>query len=215
YPANPIEPAAAAPPAGGAAGTRSLAAHPLAAMSLFSATTGGAPQGASTGRSAGPVVSQTAHFDAPLPLACGRTLPQYDLAYETYGRLNAARSNAVLICHALNASHHVAGFYADDPANVGWGDNMVGPAKPLDTDRFFVVGVNNLGSCFGSTGPLSADPATGAPYRASFPLVTLEDWVDAQVHLADRLGIERWAAVMWGSLGGMQALAWATRYPAR
>ena len=184
-------------------------------MSLFSATTGGAPQAASTGRSAGPVVSQTAHFDAPLPLACGRTLPQYDLAYETYGTLDAQRTNAVLVCHALNASHHVAGYYADDTENVGWWDNMVGPGKPLDTDRFFVVGVNNLGSCFGSSGPVSRNPATGEPWGSDFPLITVEDWVDAQAQLADRLGISQWAAVMGGSLGGMQALDWAIRYPQR
>ena len=158
---------------------------------------------------------QVAHFDDALPLTCGKTLAHYDIAYETYGTLNAERSNAVLVCHALNASHHVAGYYADDPDNVGWWDNMIGPGKPVDTDRFFVVGVNNIGSCFGSTGPQSINPSTGKPYGAGFPLVTVEDWVDAQAHLADRLGIERWAAVMGGSLGGMQALAWATRYPAR
>jgi homoserine O-acetyltransferase len=121
----------------------------------------------------------------------------------------------VLVCHALNASHHVAGVYADQPKNVGWWDNMIGPGKPVDTERFFVVGVNNLGSCFGSTGPMSINPATGKPYGASFPVVTVEDWVDTQARLADRLGIERFAAVMGGSLGGMQALAWATRYPER
>ncbi|HSU43658.1 MAG TPA: alpha/beta fold hydrolase, partial [Casimicrobiaceae bacterium] len=160
-------------------------------------------------RSVGPVLPQSAHFDAPLPLACGRTLPQYDLAYETYGTLDASRSNAVLICHALNASHHVAGFYADDPDNIGWWDNMVGPGKPLDTERYFVVGMNNLGSCFGSTGPLSINPATGESWGSDFPIVTVEDWVDAQAQLADRLGIRQWAAVMGGSLGGMQALDWA------
>jgi homoserine O-acetyltransferase len=186
-------------------------------MPSFSATTGG-DAGASArtkGRSIGPVVPQRACFDAPLPLACGRSLPAYELAYETYGTLNAGRSNAVLVCHALNASHHVAGYYADDPDNIGWWDNMVGPGKPLDTDRFFVVGVNNLGSCFGSTGPISPNPATGRAWGADFPLVTVEDWVDAQARLADRLGIECFAAVMGGSLGGMQALCWAIRYPAR
>ena len=156
-------------------------------MPSFSATTGGAAHaGALPDRSAGPVQSRSAQFDAPLMLACGRALPQYELAYETYGELNAARSNAVLVCHALNASHHVAGFYADDPENVGWWDNMVGPGKPLDTDRFFVVGVNNLGSCFGSTGPVSINPATGQPWGGDFPVVTVEDWVDAQARLADR-----------------------------
>jgi homoserine O-acetyltransferase len=184
-------------------------------MPSFSATTGGADPGATADRSVGPVLPQLAHFDAPLPLACGRALPQYDLAYETYGTLDAARSNAVLICHALNASHHVAGFYADDPENFGWWDNMVGPGKPLDTNRFFVVGVNNLGSCFGSTGPTSINPASGKAWGADFPIVTVEDWVDAQARLADYLGIEDWAAVMGGSLGGMQALCWATRYPGR
>jgi len=184
-------------------------------MPSFSATTGGAEASAATDRSVGPVLPQVAHFDRPLALACGRDLPQYDLAYETYGTLDAARSNAVLICHALNASHHVAGFYADDPDNVGWWDNMVGPGKPLDTNRFFVVGVNNLGSCFGSTGPLSTNPQTGAPWCSVFPLITVEDWVDAQAQLADRLGIAQWAAVMGGSLGGMQALDWAIRYPTR
>ena len=184
-------------------------------MPDFSATTAIADAIPADDRSVGPVLPQSAHFDAPLPLACGRTLPQFDLAYETYGTLNDARSNAVLICHALNASHHVAGFYADDPANVGWWDNMVGPGKPLDTGRFFVVGVNNLGSCFGSTGPTSIDPATGESWGSDFPLMTVEDWVDAQAQLADRLGVAQWAAVMGGSLGGMQALDWAIRYPAR
>ena len=184
-------------------------------MPSFSATTGGSADAPAPGRSVGPVVAQRARFDTSLPLACGTTLPQYELAYETYGTLDADAANAVLVCHALNTSHHVAGFYAGEPGNVGWWDNMVGPGKPLDTDRFFVVGVNNLGSCFGSTGPLSPNPATGKPWGADFPLVTVEDWVDAQARLADRLGIRQWAAVMGGSLGGMQALAWATRYPER
>jgi len=187
-------------------------------MPSFSATTGGgaAAAGVDDGRSSvGPVDPRLARFDEPLPLSSGRVLPAYDLAYETYGTLNADASNAVLICHALNASHHVAGFYADEPDNLGWWDNMVGPGKPLDTDRFFVVGVNNLGSCFGSTGPQSIDPSTGAPWGSDFPIVTVEDWVDAQARLADRLGIGQWAAVMGGSLGGMQALSWAIRYPKR
>jgi homoserine O-acetyltransferase len=186
-------------------------------MPSFAETTGGAKPAnvANAGRSVGAVVEQRITIDEPLPLACGRSLATYELAYETYGRLNDDRSNAVLVCHALNASHHVAGFYTDDPGNVGWWDNMIGPGKPLDTDRFYVVGVNNLGSCFGSTGPLSLDPATGKPYGADFPLITVEDWVDAQAQLADRLGIVRWAAVMGGSLGGMQALDWGIRYPDR
>jgi len=165
--------------------------------------------------SVGQVAPQRMRFDAPLALASGASIAGYDLVYETYGTLNADRSNAVLICHALNASHHVAGTYGDDPKTAGWWDNMVGPGKPVDTKRFFVVGVNNLGSCFGSTGPMSPNPATGEPYGPDFPVVTVEDWVHAQARLADQLGIARFAAVMGGSLGGMQALAWATLYPER
>ncbi|MCX7960951.1 MAG: homoserine O-acetyltransferase [Burkholderiales bacterium] len=165
--------------------------------------------------SVGIVEAKKATFDEPLRLKSGAVLPAYEIAYETYGRLNGARSNAVLVCHALNASHHVAGFYADDPDNVGWWDNMVGPGKPVDTERFFVVGSNYLGSCFGSTGPASINPATGRPWGADFPLVTVEDWVAAQARLADRLGIERFAAVIGGSLGAMQALQWALAFPER
>lgn len=165
--------------------------------------------------SIGIVAPQTMHFAEPLRLQSGSVLGNYQLVVETYGELNAARSNAVLVCHALNASHHVAGVYADDPRNTGWWDNMVGPGKPLDTTRFFVIGVNNLGSCFGSTGPMSIDPATGTPYGARFPVVTVEDWVHAQARVADAFGIERFAAVMGGSLGGMQALAWSLLYPER
>lgn len=154
-------------------------------------------------------------FEEPLELASGARIRDYELCYETYGTLNAARDNAVLICHALNASHHVAGRYADRPEQVGWWDNMIGPGRPVDTRRFFVVGVNNLGSCFGSTGPMSVNPATGRPYGASFPVVTVEDWVNAQARLADRLGISRFAAVMGGSLGAMQAMSWTIQYPER
>jgi homoserine O-acetyltransferase len=155
------------------------------------------------------------HFPTPLPLQGGASLADYTLVYETYGELNADHSNAVLVCHALNASHHVAGVYADDAKSTGWWDNMVGPGKPLDTDKFFVVGVNNLGSCFGSTGPMHVNPASGKPYGANFPVVTVEDWVHAQARLADALGIGQFAAVMGGSLGGMQALAWSIMYPER
>jgi len=160
-------------------------------------------------------IPQSAHFAEPLPLASGASLRAYDLAYETYGALNAAKSNAILICHALNASHHVAGVYENEPDNLGWWDNMVGPGKPVDTDKFFVIGVNNLGSCFGSTGPLSINPDSGTPYGADFPLVTVEDWVDSHLRLVERLGIDKLAAVMGGSLGGMQAMCWSYRYPAR
>lgn len=166
-------------------------------------------------RSVGAAMPSRMAFDAPLRLKSGAVIDGYELVYETYGTLNAARSNAVLVPHALNASHHVAGYYADDPRNVGWWDNMIGPGKPLDTDRFFVVGVNNLGGCFGTTGPSSIDPSTGRPYGSRFPVVTVEDWVNAQARLADRLGIERFAAVMGGSLGAMQALQWTISYPER
>jgi len=155
------------------------------------------------------------HFAEPLALQSGALLTDYTLVYETYGQLNADKSNAVLVCHALNASHHVAGVYEGQPKNVGWWDNMVGPGKPLDTNRFFVIGVNNPGSCFGSTGPMHTNPATGKPYGASFPVVTVEDWVHAQARLADALGIHQFAAVMGGSLGGMQALSWSMLYPDR
>ncbi len=160
------------------------------------------------------------HFSEALPLRSGASIRAYDLSYETYGQLNADRSNAVLVCHALNASHHVAGVYLDEAGQVmkkseGWWDTMIGPGKPLDTDRFFVIGVNNLGSCFGSTGPMQINPDTGEVYGADFPVVTVQDWVNAQARLLDALGIQTLAAVMGGSLGGMQALAWTLQYPAR
>ena len=166
------------------------------------------------------VTPQRHAFDTPLPLRGGGVLPAFELVYETYGQLNAARDNAVLICHALNASHHVAGLHADErgqpiPKSEGWWHNMIGPGKPVDTRRFFVIGVNNVGSCFGSTGPTHVNPATGQPWGADFPVVTVEDWVEAQARLLDALGIERLAAVMGGSLGGMQALSWTLQYPQR
>jgi homoserine O-acetyltransferase len=154
-------------------------------------------------------------FDTPLALKSGAVMPSYSLRYETYGALNADRSNAILVCHALNASHHVAGWYADDPKDIGWWDNLIGPGKPVDTDKFFVIGVNNLGGCHGSTGPASPNPATGRPWGADFPVVTVEDWVAAQARLADALGIRQFAAVLGGSLGAMQALQWAIAYPDR
>lgn len=160
-------------------------------------------------------ISESMHFAAVLPLQCGATIRDYSLSFETYGELNASKSNAVLICHALNASHHVAGVYAGQEKSEGWWDNMIGPGKSLDTNRFFVIGVNNLGSCFGSTGPMHLNPDTGRVYGADFPVVTVEDWVDAQVRLLDALGIQRLAAVMGGSLGGMQALSWTLQYPGR
>jgi len=161
----------------------------------------------------GTVTPHRMHFADPLPLASGSSLADYHLVYETYGTLNAARSNAVLVCHALNAGAHVAGLDAN--GQPGWWDNLVGPGKPLDTNRFFVIGVNNPGSCFGSTGPMHVNPASGRAWGADFPVVTVEDWVDAQARLVERLGIDCLAAVIGGSLGGMQALAWTLRHPDR
>ena len=158
---------------------------------------------------------QSMHFEQVLPLQGGGSIANYDLTFETYGQLNADKSNAIVVCHALNASHHVAGVYEGQPKSEGWWDNMIGPGKPVDTNKFFVIGVNNLGSCFGSTGPMHTNPATGKNYGADFPVVTVEDWVDAQARLLDRLGIHKLAAVLGGSLGGMQALSWSLRYPDR
>ncbi len=166
------------------------------------------------------VTPQTLRFHAPLQLQSGAVLPSYELVFETYGQLNADRSNAILICHALNASHHVAGVHADANGHPiakseGWWDNMIGPGKPVDTNHFFVIGINNLGSCFGSTGPTHTNPTTGQAWGADFPVVTVEDWVNAQARLLDALGIQQLAAVMGGSLGGMQTLSWTLQYPDR
>ncbi len=165
--------------------------------------------------SVGIVTPQHADFATPLPLNSGHVLASYRLTFETYGTLNAARSNGILICHALSGHHHVAGRYSADDKAAGWWDNMVGPGKPIDTNRFFVVGINNLGGCHGSSGPSSIDPDCGQPWGSRFPVVTVPDWVTAQARLADRLGIDRWAAVIGGSLGGMQALQWSIDYPER
>jgi homoserine O-acetyltransferase len=165
--------------------------------------------------SVGIVAAQTAHFDAPLTLKSGAVLPQYDLVYETYGQLNADKSNAILICHALSGTHHVAGKYSEDDKYPGWWDNLIGPNKPLDTNKFFVIGVNNLGGCHGSTGAASINPATSQPWGSAFPILTVEDWVTSQTLLADYLGIQQLAAVVGGSLGGMQALQWTIAYPER
>ncbi|MEA3155093.1 MAG: homoserine O-acetyltransferase/O-succinyltransferase [Betaproteobacteria bacterium] len=164
-------------------------------------------------RSVGMVTARLARFTEPLRLKSGAVINEYALAYETYGTLNSDRSNAVLICHALNASHHVAGWYAEDPKDIGWWDNMIGPGKPVDTNRFFVIGVNNLGGCHGSTGPCSINPQTGRPWGGSFPVITVEDWVAAQARLAEKLGIGQFAAVMGGSLGAMQSLQWTISHP--
>ena len=165
--------------------------------------------------SVGLVAPRIATFAEPLALACGRELADYQLVYETYGELNAARSNAVLICHALSGHHHAAGYHSPDDRKPGWWDSAIGPGKPIDTNRFFVVALNNLGGCNGSTGPASLNPASGKPYGADFPVVTVEDWVHSQARLADLLGIAQWAAVVGGSLGGMQALQWTISYPER
>jgi homoserine O-acetyltransferase len=164
--------------------------------------------------SVGIVAPQTAHFSEPLTLKSGEILPQFDLVYETYGTLNATKSNAVLICHALSGNHHVAGKYNTDDKYTGWWDNLVGPNKPLDTNKFFVIGLNNLGGCHGSSGPSSIKPKSKKPYGASFPIITVEDWVNSQARLMDYLGIESLSAVIGGSLGGMQALQWTIAYPA-
>lgn len=165
--------------------------------------------------SVGLVTPELLHFSEPLALACGRTLPAYDLMVETYGELNASRSNAVLICHALSGHHHAAGYHSLDDRKPGWWDSCIGPGKPIDTRKFFVVALNNLGGCNGSTGPSSPNPETGRAYGADFPVLTVEDWVNSQARLADRLGIGQWAAVIGGSLGGMQALQWTISYPER
>ncbi|GGX42958.1 homoserine O-succinyltransferase MetX [Saccharospirillum salsuginis] len=165
--------------------------------------------------SVGLISPQTATFDEPLPLRSGRTLPSYQLVYETYGTLNADRSNAILICHALSGHHHAAGYHSMDDRKPGWWDACIGPGKVIDTNHYFVVSVNNLGGCHGSTGPTSIDPATGRPYGPDFPIMAVRDWVKSQARLADRLGIERWHAVIGGSLGGMQALRWSIDYPER
>jgi len=165
--------------------------------------------------SVGIVTPQTARFDQPIKLRSGAVLDRYELVYETYGQLNADKNNAVLICHALSGNHHVAGFHSEQDKRPGWWDTMIGPGKPIDTNKFFVIGLNNLGGCHGSTGPSSLDSATGQPYGASFPLVTVDDWVETQARLADQLGIQQFAAVVGGSLGGMQALQWSITYPER
>jgi homoserine O-acetyltransferase/O-succinyltransferase len=163
----------------------------------------------------GIVAAKTAHFESPLTLKSGAVLPTFDLVYETYGTLNAAKSNAIIVCHALSGNHHVAGKYAETDKNAGWWDNLIGPNKPLDTNKFFVIGLNNLGGCHGSSGPSSIDAKTNKPFGASFPIVTVEDWVNSQARLLDYLGIETLAAVIGGSLGGMQALQWSLAYPER
>ena len=165
--------------------------------------------------SVGLVTPQTYRFDEPLELACGRVLSGYELVVETYGERNHDDSNAVLICHALSGSHHAAGYHSPDDKKPGWWDHYIGPGKPIDTNKFFVVSVNNLGGCHGSTGPRSINPDTGKPWGPDFPPLRARDWVHSQARLAARMGIGKWAAVIGGSLGGMNAMRWALEYPER
>ena len=165
--------------------------------------------------SVGIVTPQRLHFDEPLMLRSGKSIASYDLMVETYGMLNAARSNAILICHALSGDHHAAGYHSETDAKPGWWDNCIGPGKPIDTNKFFVVCLNNLGGCAGSTGPTSMNPETGTWYGPDFPVVTVRDWVNSQARLMDRLGISQWAAIIGGSLGGMQVMRWSISYPER
>jgi len=165
--------------------------------------------------SVGIVTPSSAHFDQPIQLTSGEVIDQFDLVYETYGSLNAERSNAVLVCHALSSNHHAAGYHSQEDRKPGWWENMVGPGKCVDTNRFFVVCCNNLGGCFGSTGPSSINPKTNKQYGPDFPLITVRDWVESQARLSDHLGINVWAAVVGGSLGGMQVMQWSIDYPER
>ena len=170
---------------------------------------------ANDSHSVGIVTPRIARFEEPLPLACGRDLPAYELIYETYGELNAQRSNAILVCHALSGHHHAAGYHSADDKRPGWWDECIGPGKPIDTSHFYVVSVNNIGGCHGSTGPMSINPETGKPWGPDFPPLRARDWVHSQARLADYLGIDCWAAIVGGSLGGMQAMRWALEYPQR
>ncbi|MEO9274574.1 homoserine O-acetyltransferase [Marinomonas sp. 5E14-1] len=165
--------------------------------------------------SVGLVTPQIAKFETSLDLSCGQTLSSYQLVYETYGTLNEDASNAILICHALSGDHHAAGFHSMDDKKPGWWDSAIGPNKAIDTNEFFVIALNNLGGCCGSTGPTSINPDTGKRWEADFPMVTVEDWVESQARLADLLGIQTFAAIIGGSLGGMQVLEWSIRYPDR
>ena len=165
--------------------------------------------------SVGLVSPQTAHFDTPLALACGKTLNEYDLVYETYGELNAQKTNAILICHALSGHHHAAGYHSESETKPGWWDTCIGPGKPIDTNVYYVVSLNNLGGCHGSTGPTSINPETGKLWGPDFPQIRVSDWVNSQAALADYLGIDTWAAVIGGSLGGMQAMQWSVQFPER
>jgi homoserine O-acetyltransferase len=165
--------------------------------------------------SVGIVTPQKLQFDQPLELTCGKALNNYEIVYETYGELNEDKSNALLICHALSGDHHAAGYHSMDDRKPGWWDIAIGPGKPFDTNKFFIVVPNNLGGCKGSTGPNTINPETGEPWGSDFPIITVKDWVQSQARLADALGIDKWAAVIGGSLGGMQVMQWAIDLPDR
>lgn len=164
--------------------------------------------------SVGRVAPQKIAFATPLKLACGAQLNGFELMVETYGKLNRHKSNAILICPALSGDHHAAGYHDGDDS-PGWWDHYIGPGKPIDTARFFVIALNNIGGCSGSTGPTSVDPATGQPWGKNFPPLRVRDWVETQRLLADHFEIEKWAAVVGGSLGGMQVMRWSLEYPER
>ncbi|MEC8868798.1 MAG: homoserine O-acetyltransferase [Pseudomonadota bacterium] len=163
--------------------------------------------------SVGLVEPLSQRFDSSFVLQSGAELPGIELVYETYGRLNEKRNNAVLVCHALSGHHHAAGYHSSEDPKPGWWDNCIGPGKPIDTDYFYVLSLNNLGGCHGTTGPTSINPDTGDIYGPSFPTVTVKDWVRSQRMLARTLEIDKFAAIIGGSLGGMQAMQWAIDYP--
>lgn len=163
--------------------------------------------------SVGIVTPELIRFDQSLALACGRALNSYELMIETYGELNASKTNAVLICHALSGNHHSAGYHSSDDRKPGWWDHYIGPGKPIDTNHFYVVNLNNIGGCHGSTGPTSINPETNTPWGPDFPNLRCRDWVNSQEQLMEHLGISQWAAVIGGSLGGMQAMRWAIEKP--
>ena len=158
------------------------------------------------------MITSVAKINKPLKLVSGKIISEYDLKYETYGKLNKEKSNAVLICHALSGNHHVAGYYENDK-KPGWWDNMIGPNKPIDTDKLYVVCLNNLGGCHGSTGPTSINPKTQKTYGSDFPIMTVSDWVNSQKELMSYLGIPSWRFIVGGSLGGMQAFQWTIQNP--
>ncbi len=171
------------------------------------------PHTALEGSDIGLVQYQDQFFDEPFMFDLGGSIPSFNIRYETYGSLNADASNAILVCHALTGDHHVAGRYTAEDRKPGWWNSLVGPGRPLDTNKFFVIGTNCLGGCQGTTGPSSFNPRTGTPYFLDFPQLTLRDMVRAQHRLVSHLGIKKLHAVIGGSMGGMHALLWATEYP--